>query len=893
MKSILFYLTFLINWQKLSEYIIIEVVTSFNAKKVGEIMLKKIVLTLIVVIVSISVQAADFTVQKLPNGQTLVVQEVKNNPIVTIDTWVRTGSINETDANSGVAHFLEHLFFKGTKKHPTGEFDRILESKGAIVNAATSKDFTHYYITIPSAYFDTALELHADMLTNPQIPRKELEKERKVVLEEIAKDGNTPSKKVYDNLNKMMYTHHPYKRKVIGSADVISTIRREEILDFFNKFYTPSNMITIVVGDVDTDQVCQKVTQAFDLAYKKPVKKTFKLEHQLSSQKRNTEYLDTQSGYLMIGFRGVNICDNETYALDVLAEILGGGKSSKFYRDIKEQKGLAYSITASNGSFRDDGVFYISANFVPADAEKLENAIFSEISYIQKYGVTEEELNTAKKMIEQDTYYSRESTSNITSELGYIMTLTGNSDMYKNYVDNIKKVTPAQVQCAAQKYLGANKSAVSLALPKEMETTVTKPVVKHSAQFISENNGIKKYLIDNKAVLLLNQHKNNDIIAITILAKGGKFLEKTAGEGTLIANTLLKGTKKYSAQELAKLMEENGIKIKPECQEDYFIINVQTTTSGVDLALDILDEILNNALFDDYELEKQRSEQLNKIRQQRDIPMNIALENFKTLIFENSVYSQTNKVLEKSLPNITRENVMQYYNRIFDAKNIVISVNGNVNTDTMIDKFGTVFSNKNQPEFKYNNYSVTKLTAPKTVSNTIKDLQTAWLFLGWQTCGIDSQKDFVTLKIINTMLGNGMSSRLFRNLREQDGLAYQLGSNYTPKALGGIFMTYIGTNPDTLKYSTEKIKSEIERLKMEYVSDSELQDAKDRLKGGFIIALETNSEKASTTGSFEAIGFGYDFLDKYVKMIDEVTASDINRVANKYFNNIYVQSTVK
>ena len=211
--------------------------------------MKKILAVFIMFIITTAVQAAEFTVQKLANGQTVVVYELRNNPIVTIDTWIKTGSINETDDNNGVAHFLEHLFFKGTKAHPTGEFDRILESKGAIINAATSKDFTHYYITIPSEYFDTAMELHSDMLLNPQIPRKELEKERKVVLEEIAKDGNTPSKKVYDNLNDMMYTTHPYKRKVIGSADIIGTIRREEILDYFNQYYNPSNMVTLVVGD--------------------------------------------------------------------------------------------------------------------------------------------------------------------------------------------------------------------------------------------------------------------------------------------------------------------------------------------------------------------------------------------------------------------------------------------------------------------------------------------------------------------------------------------------------------------------------------------------------------------------------------------------------------------
>lgn len=855
-------------------------------------MFRKIFITCVLMF-SLSVFGSDFTVQKLPNGQTLVVQEVRNNPIVTIDTWVKTGSINEDDTNNGVSHFLEHLFFKGTKKHPAGEFDRILESKGAVINAATSKDFTHYYITIPSEYFNTALELHSDMLINPQIPRKELEQERKVVLEEISKDGNTPSKKVYDNLNSLMYSNHPYKRKVIGTSDIISNITREEILDYFNKHYSPSNMVTLVIGDVDTAQTLEKVAQYFGQDYKKPVKNSFKKEHPLTSQKRKVEYTDTQSGYMMIGFRGADINDCDTYALDVLSQILGNGKTSRLYRNIKEQKGLAYAISATNGSFRDDGIVYITSNFNPANAEKLEKAIFEEISNIQKYGVTEEELNTAKKMIEQDTYYSRESTSNIASELGYVMALTGNSDFYKNYISNIKKVTAKQVQDAAQKYLGVNKSAVSQVLPNNMEKKVSCTIKNHTAQKISENKGTTKYLVDNKSTLLINKHDNNDIIAIDIIVRGGEFVENKIGEGTLMAGTLLKGTKKYSAQELAQLMEENGIKIEPSMSEDFFEISVQTTTAQIDLTLAILDELLNNATFSDYEIEKKRSEMLNIIKQKRDIPMNIALENYKTLIFENSVYSHSNKVLEKYLPSVTRDDIVKYYNNNLDSKNIVVSINGNVDEDKMINSFGSMLKEHRKPAFKYSDYKVTKLTSPKISSQNIKDLQTAWLFLGWQTCGISNKKDFVTLKVINTILGSGMSSRIFRSLREQDGLAYQLGSNYTAKALGGNFITYIGTNPETLNYSRDKIKKEIEKIKMEFVSDSELNDAKDRLKGAFVIAMETNSEKATNTGLFEAMGFGYDFLDTYTKMIDEVTASDIIRVANKYFNNVYVDSTVK
>ncbi len=856
-------------------------------------MFKRVFITASLLLFSLPVFAADFTVNKLPNGQILIIQEVKNNPLVTIDTWVKTGSINENDTNSGVSHFLEHLFFKGTKLHPAGDFDRILESKGAIVNAATSKDFTHYYITLPSEYFDTAIELHADMLTNPQIPRKELEKERKVVLEEIAKDINNPTTKVYDNLNELMYKNHPYKRKVIGSSDIISTIRREEILDYFNTFYSPSNMVTLIIGDVDNEAVLKKVSELFGTECKKTKKYRYKKEAPLSSQKRILEYSDIQIGYMMIGFRGVPITNKDTYALDLLSKILGSGKTSRLYKSIKEQRGLAYSIDTGNLSLKEDGILFISTTFAPTNMQKIEKALFDEISMIQKYGVTEEELNTAKKIIEQETYYSRESTSKIAKELGYTVTLTGNTDLYANYINNINKVTAKEIRYAAQKFLGENKSAVSCLLPKSMENINQTSHKNHSAKKISEENGTTKYIIDNNATLLISEHTNNDIIAMNVMIKGGEFIENKIGEGTLTVAALLKGTKKYSAQELAKLMEENGIEITPSCSDDTFVIKIKTTTAALDLTLDILEEIFNNSLFDEYELEKQRAELIGRIRKKRDIPMNIALENFQKLIFENSVYSHTNEIIEKNLPNITRNDVLKYYNKIFDSKNTIISINGNVQSEKMIQVFGNIFSEKSYPAFKYSDYKITKLNSSKTSSIKIQNTETAWMFMGWQTDSVSNKKDFVTLKVLNTMLGSGMSSRLFRNLREQDGLAYQLGSLYTSKKLGGDFMVYIGTNPETLNYTKEKIKNEIERLKKEFVSDKELEDAKSRLKGSFVVALETNSEKASTICKFEALGLGYNFMPEYLKMIDNVTASDILSVANKYFNNIYVESIVK
>lgn len=873
--------------------------------------IKKIIVLLFVMFVGTGVFAFDCNIYKLENGQTVIVKQVKNNPIVTIDTWIKTGSINETDKNNGVAHFLEHLFFKGTKNTPPGEFDRILESKGAVTNAATSKDFTHYYVTIPSNYFDLAMDLHSDMLLNPLIPRKELEKERKVVLEEIAKDANNPSEKVYENLNDMMYTTHPYKRKVLGTGDIIGKITREEILDFYNKNYGPSRMVTIIIGDVDPKHALDKVREDFKKpeatadskpAVPKTVSVSRKAEKPLASKLIKVDYQPIQSGYIIVGYRGANARSADNCALDVLSTILGEGRSSRLNQSIKEQKQLAYSISVGNSSYKEDGLFLISANYTPDNVDKLQNAIFEEVSKVQKQGVTADELNRAKNVIERDTHYSRESISNISSEIGYTTILTDNPKYYDEYLNDIKKVTLSDVKRVANKYLKANGCAVSIVLPQKEESAKVqaKPVVSHSLKLVSETPSTKKYALDNGSTLLVSPNDLNDIVAISIHAKGGEFIEKVPGAAFLTASVMLKGTQKYSSLELAQIIEENGIKIQPGVSADSFSIEVLTTKEQLAKTLEILDEVVNRATFDDYEIEKTRTAKLNSIKKSRDVPINVAMEEYRTLIFENSPYSITAKVLEKSLPKVQREDVLEYYESVFNPKDIVISVNGNVQADSLVNQLTEIFPAKAGQSFNYSAYAsrIPELNCPKKVVKKVADLKTAWLIMGWQTSGLlgqynNQQKDYATLEVIDTILGSGMSSRLFRNVRDQEGLAYQLGSGFSPNVLKGSFTLYIGTNPKTLDLAKEKMLFEINRLKSEFVSDKELNDAKEKIIGNYVISLETNMDKASAIGWFEASGRGYEFKDKYKDLINQVTASDIVEVANKYFNDNFVTSIVE
>lgn len=855
--------------------------------------MQRVLLILICLFVGNISFAQNIYTYKLDNGQTVVIEQVKNNPIVTIDTWIKTGSINEDDSNSGISHFLEHLFFKGTETHPTGDFDKILESKGAITNAATSKDFTHYYITISSKYFDKALELHADMLLHPQVPRKEMEKERKVVLEEIAKDANSPVNICYENLNTLLYTTHPYKRKVIGSAKVVENVSREEILNYYKQHYAPSNMTTIIIGDVDPQHALAEIKKDFNKPYQKISNPKYKKEKMLSSQKRNVSYMPTQTGYMMIGFRDADISSNDTYALDVLATILGNGRSSRLYQSLKEQKQLVNSISAGNSTMKDDGIFIINANFLPHNAQKVENAIFTEISKIKGFGVSDTDLKIAKKIIESDTYYSRESVSNIAQELGYVITLTGNSDYYNSYLNKINKVTANDIKRVANKYLTKNNSAISIILPERKDCIAPlNNKSTHTADLISSNNTTTKYKLDNNATLLLTDNVYNDIVAISIQMKGGKFLEPVRGTSTLFADLLMKGTEKYSAIELAKALEENGINISFTPSADAFNISVQTTKNQVETAIELLDDMLNNSTFDDIEIEKDRTLTLNKIRQSKDNPLNLAIDGYKSQIYKDSVYSTSYTLMEKSIPNVTREDIKLYQASILNPENIVISVNGNVDKNKLINGFGNMFVDKKQGKFTYTKYSIPKITAYSQKIKKIDKQQTAWVILGWQTDGVCNTKDYATLEVINTILGSGMSSRLFRSVREQEGLAYQVGTSYKPNILAGAFNVYVGTNPNTLEKANEKMLNEINKLKTQFVSDKELKEAKDRLLGEFVIALETNSDKATTIGWFEASGRGYDFIDKYTNLINSVTVSDIVEVANKYFKGNYVTSII-
>ena len=417
------------------------------------------------------------------NGHRLVLAK-KESPMVNVSTWVKTGSINENADNNGVSHFLEHLMFKGTHKYKAGEFDCTLERKGGIINAATWKDYTFYYVTIPKAHLALALHMHADMMIDPVLPDYEIGsafdpsgippkdgRERCVVIEEIRMGQDRSWRKVYDKLNDAMYQKHPYKRNVIGTKEIIARISRDDILAYYQNFYTPSNMTTIVVGEFDEEEIIKMVQDEFKFQNIAPAKRLppddRTPEIQIAAPGILEETAEIQTGYIMAGFladKAGNL--KESIALDLISVILGEGKSSRLNRKFIEtpEKPHFYQIDTCHYQFKDGDNFFIEANFDAGFKDEVIAEIRSELDLMAN--VTVEELKKAKKRLKVNFAEAAETVSEIADTIGHYMTVMDDVSLANEYLKTLDGIDTTYIESVVKKYLTNDKCSISILMPK-------------------------------------------------------------------------------------------------------------------------------------------------------------------------------------------------------------------------------------------------------------------------------------------------------------------------------------------------------------------------------------------------------------------------------------------
>lgn len=413
------------------------------------------------------------TVHRLSNGLTIVAEQMPVEA-VNLSLWLGVGAALEADDISGMAHFLEHMIFKGTARLQSGEFERRIEQRGAVTNAATSQDYTHYYITTAPHDFAELAPHQIEVVLNAAIPDEAFERERFVVLEEIRRSEDSPRRKTFYRSMEAGFDRLPYRRPVLGPAAVIENLTPQQMRDFHATWYRPQSITAAVVGNLPVERLIEIVANGFATAAQEsrpaisPLPPHFSPEPPFTTLVRQ-EHVDSslQQARLVMMWRVPGMVDfQQTYALDVLASVLGRGRTARLVRELREEQGLVSAISVSNMTYTQQGLFYITAQLPAENLSAVEAAIAQHIHKIQAEPVSENEIDRIRTLVANRYVFSNETPSDRANIYGYYQAIMGDLSPAMEYSARIQALSAADLQAAAQKYLSAETYRVVVLKPE-------------------------------------------------------------------------------------------------------------------------------------------------------------------------------------------------------------------------------------------------------------------------------------------------------------------------------------------------------------------------------------------------------------------------------------------
>lgn len=788
--------------------------------------------------------------------------------------WVRGGLLAEGKyLGSGISHFFEHIFFKGTKNRGPGEIAREIHSLGGELNAATSIDFTYYKIVLPREHLDKGLEILSDAFINSSFPEKEFAREKQVILKEINMGEDTPSKKLWKVFFREAFVSHPYREPVIGRKVFFKSLTREDLLAFYKSCYMPQHMVLAVAGGVEAEVVKEKAEYYFkdwriSSNFSLP---SFKEPPQISYRRR-VEYFPGEKAYLMMGFHIPGIESEDLYSLDLLACILGKGRGARLYGEIKERKGLADSISAFSYTPSGEGILGIEAVTEPKNIDNLERGILREIEEIKENGILEKELSRAKNIIRSQHNLSQEDVESVASDIGYNKLILGDADFSQYYLERIKEVTRDEIRDTAVKFLKKENLTTCILTPE-------RELVKREEKKAEERN-IYAYKFPG-LVLLVSQSRISSMVNLQLLFRGGVIYEKKEKNGifSLLSKCLIRSTKEKEYLNLHSEIEARGASLSSYSGYNSFGLSLTLIKEDIGWGIETLASLLKSPLFKEEDIKKAKEELESELKIEDDDVLTRAFYLFREAIFGRHPYSWRDKGTPEAIKKITRRDLIYIYQKFCLGQVPVLAVFGNIDRDEvarLVEKnFG--FLNRNKGKFKQiplPAYATShrEVTLPRKQSIVV---------LGFPGVSV-KDKDRFSIDVITTAL-SGQSGRLFNAIREQKGYAYYVGAFQILGLVPGAIVFYAGTVPENVREVKRIMEEEIYRLKEGFLSDEEIEKAKENLIGKKRISLQTNRGFAFESALNELYGLGYDFYLRYEQNIRKIDKARIREIASKYF----------
>ncbi|MEE2941831.1 MAG: pitrilysin family protein [Verrucomicrobiota bacterium] len=814
----------------------------------------------------------------LSNGLEVILESDNSADVVSVQAWCRTGSIHEGKwLGGGMSHVLEHMLFKGTTRRTGLEIDHSIQGAGGHMNAYTSFDRTVYHVTIPDTGAKLATEVLCDIMQNATLPEDELPGELDVIRREMEMGNDNPSQRSGRRLFEVAYTKSPYRHTVIGYRDIFDKLTRSDLLDYYRQRYSPNNCFFVVTGAIDSDEVLEWISDGYAGQPARPLPPVV-----LTNEPRQVaarEVIDEgpfEHAHFHFAWHVPDVRHGDIPALEILSTLLGGGRSSRLYREVRDNQALVHSVDAWTYTGEQTGLFGMSA---VADADKLDQAkkaMLGELATFKNTLADESELAKAIKQFTAGNLSALKTMEGRAADLGSSWLHAGDLGFSRKQLEAARAVTPEMLQAVAGRYLTLeNKTLYALtptgSKPKQKPRTPTRSITE-----------IEKIELSNGLRLLLKKDSRLPFANFRIGLLGGVLSEAPGNSGLtrLMSRSMLKGTAKRTASAIASEIESAGGSIDAYSGNNSFGLSLDILSDDAALGKAVFLDVLLSPTFDSREIERERMSQLAAIEQQRDHLLSHTLKKLRSLIFGDAGYGLDSLGQAPVVTSLSREQIAGHHNSFTAPTNAVMAVFGDIDTTRICNQIESALAKWDSPAPSIELPETSPLSETKRESVSTEKEQ-AVVTLGFQGCTL-GHADRYAMDLISEAL-NDMGSRLFLRIREELGLAYYVGTQNFAGRIPGCFTFYAGTASKSAVQVEEELISQAKRLAMEGLTEDELRRAKAKLTGHKKIARQDLGSVAFATCMDELLGLGYNHHAEEDIQIESVSLEQVRDVANRYF----------
>jgi zinc protease len=866
----------------------------------------------------IAVAPLAYTERTLPNGLKVYAIRDTSTANVSVQVWYDVGSKDDPAGRSGFAHMFEHLMFKGTRNLVDEQMDRLTEDVGGYNNASTNSDYTNYFEVVPANHLERLLFAEADRMASLVVDQKVFASERDVVKEELRSRvlASPYGKLFYIYFPNISYSVHPYARPGIGSIEDLDAATIDDIRAFHATYYRPDNAVLVVAGNFDPRQLDQWVDKYFAkiATPQRPIPRVTVAEPPRTQPTRKTVYeANTPLPAVLLSYQLPPDNDPDTPALMVLDGILSGGENSRLYRNIVYRDQLAAQADTFMDTRQSTGAYAMYAILAGGKkAEDGEAAMRREIAELRDKPVSEAELSEAKNEILTASLKSRETAEGKASTLAASIIVSRDPKAADEQLAAIARVTAADVQRVARKYLNDNQSAALVYLPQEAgktgDTVGIAPTVKVSPLVAPKDIVIhtqasaadrvaapapaapvsptipsaRETKLANGMRVIVVEKRDLPIVTATVVSTAGGARDPAgkAGTASLAANLLTKGTTTRSAEQIAQQIESLGGSIGAGADWDAAFATVTVKADQVQPALTILADVARNPAFAQAELDRARKQSLDGITVQLKDPAALAGYTASRAVFGDRAYGNLLGGSPGSLPRITRDDVMSAYRTGWNPDSAALVVVGDISTPDATAMAQRLFGDWKAGTVAVPATGPASDAKPRVIVVDMPDAGQAGVVVARP--GIArSDKDFYAAQVANATLGVGFTSRLNREIRIKRGLAYGASSGVDTRKLPGIVTASTQTKNPSAPEVVSLIAAEMKRMATEPVPAAELDTRKAVLVGSFGRRIERTDGIAGALADYVAEGVPLDTLRSYIPSIQGVNPAAVQAAAKK------------